>query len=685
MLTENTPPVEGENIAELDIPTPDWLAITEEAYRTSTEYMDANYRKQIEKNVSNFRSRHPKGSKYHTDAYKFRSRLFRPKTRSSMRRSEATFAQAMFATTDVITVDPVDQANKDQDQKAEVWMALLNHRLKHSIPWFLISCGAYQEAKVYGIVCSRQEWEYEVIDETFTQIDPITQDEIEVTQPKVISDRPVCELVEWENIRFDPAAKWYDPVKTSPYFQELMPMYVGDVLEMMHKEDPKTGAPAWNEYTRDEVLSCGQLPTKGQDTTKMTKEGNKTDPNDLDHKTREFEIVWVIRNFVRKEGTDYEYYTLSTHKLLTKPAPTKNILGRPYRIGITSLETHRCQPSSDVELGQDLQSEANDTVNQRLDNVKLALNRGKYVKRNGNTDLLTLKRSYPGRIVMTDDPERNIKEEQIPDVTGSAYQEQDRINTDMDDLLGGFAGGSVMSNRMLNETVGGMNLINQSGNAVTEYTVRTFVVTWVEPVLNDLIKLIQTYENDENIQKFAQSVGAQITTREELTQDMTAEASVGFGSLDPKTRSQIIYQTILAFGKAVPWAMQGLDVKRVAKEIFGPLGFRDGGKFFANLGDGPPGAPPDQKADIMAQQVQLKREEMQMKGQIEMARIKADFEAKMAIEAAKHEMTLEQFYAKLDFDMDKLNLDIMKEMTRREDIMSKREEMILKTQMGEGI
>ena len=676
MLTEEAP-MEGDEYAGTEQEEIDWLSIAKEAYKTSTDYLDANYRKQWEKNVSNFQSRHPSGSKYYTDAYKFRSRMFRPKTRSAIKRSEAQFAAAMFATSDVITVDPVDQMDAEEDKQAEVWQAVLNYRLRHSVPWFLTCVGAFQESKIYGIVVSRQEWLYEEIQEEQVSTDPITQAEVRTPVKKVIEDRPVCELIEIENIRFDPAAKWYDPVGTSPYFIELMPMYVGDVLEMMKKQDPKTGRPAWKEYDRGEVLAYGQRVMGKSDTTGQAREGNKTDPKGNEQKAREFEIVWVHRNFVKKDGTDYEFYTLTDMAMLTDPVPSTSPLGRPYRVGISAIEAHRAIPAGDAELGAGLQAEANEIVNQRLDNVKIVLNRGKYAKRNSGTDLATLKRSYPGRIVMTDDP-GSIKEEIVQDVTGSAYQEQDRVNADMDDLLGGFAGGSVMSNRALNETVGGMNLINQSGNSVAEYGARTFVETWVEPVLSDLIKLIQLYESDEILQRFAKTASVQIGDRKQFMKRMSVAVSVGFGSLDPKARTQTVTQVLMALGKMAPWAMAGLDVKRLSKEMFGTVGYRDGSKFFSNLPDGPPQQPEDPM-------IGLKKQELEMKSQIEMARIKADYDVEMSKLAMQYNMTQDQLYAKLDLDERKHNLDIMKEMSRREDIATKREEMALRLKTGEGI
>ena len=47
------------------------------------------------------------------------------------------------------------------------------------------------------------------------------------------------------------------------------------------------------------------------------------------------------------------------------------------------------------------------------------------------------------------------------------YQEQDRLNVDYDELTGSFSQGSVMTNRKLGETVGGMGIRKHHDDAVT--------------------------------------------------------------------------------------------------------------------------------------------------------------------------------------------------------------------------
>ena len=57
----------------------DWLELAKNAYSSSTTYVDANYRKKWEDAINMFQSRHPQDSKYNTETYKHRSKLFRPK------------------------------------------------------------------------------------------------------------------------------------------------------------------------------------------------------------------------------------------------------------------------------------------------------------------------------------------------------------------------------------------------------------------------------------------------------------------------------------------------------------------------------------------------------------------------------------------------------------------------------
>ena len=131
-----------------------WLGLASDAYDQSTTFLDNNYRKQWDDWISHFQSRHVPGSKYHKAAYQYRSKVFRPKSRSSVRNNEAATAAAFFSNMQVVDVEPANQGDQVQRISAAIMQELLQYRLTKSIPWFQTCLGAMQDAMVTGAVCS---------------------------------------------------------------------------------------------------------------------------------------------------------------------------------------------------------------------------------------------------------------------------------------------------------------------------------------------------------------------------------------------------------------------------------------------------------------------------------------------------------------------------------------------------
>ena len=96
-----------------------WLQLAKDAHLSSTSYVDANYRKKWEDGLRMFQSRHPQDSKYLSDAYKHRSKIFRPKSRSLVRKHEAAAAAAFFSNLDVISTAAVNQNDRNQAASAD--------------------------------------------------------------------------------------------------------------------------------------------------------------------------------------------------------------------------------------------------------------------------------------------------------------------------------------------------------------------------------------------------------------------------------------------------------------------------------------------------------------------------------------------------------------------------------------
>jgi len=589
-----------------------WLDLARRAYESSTTYLDTNYRKQWERNISLFRSQHPSGSKYNTQSYLHRSRLFRPKTRAAIRTNEAAAAAAFFSTQDVIDVRPENDSDPEQRESAWVLKHLLQYRLTKTIPWFQTVIAAYQESLIFGVVCSHQYWEY--AEKKVSSDEPVldaegeavlNEDGTEAVEKKedveVIKDYPVVRLIAAENLRIDAASDWWNPVNSSPYIVEIIPMYLQDVMEKMGEIDPKTNAPKWKTLSKEQLTET--ISKNEFDSTRQSRSGT-VDPRSTKKDISEFSTVFVHKNIIRKGDKDWIYYTAGTQYMLTEPKPLTEIYPhlrngeRPYTMGCSILEAHKTFPTSLVEMSQDLQTAVNDLSNQRSDNVSLVLNKRYHIRRSANIDIHALKRSVPGGSVMMDDPTRDVQVVNTPDVTQSSYQEQDRLNVDFDEISGNFSQSTVQTNKSLNETVGGMEMLSAGANQQMEYMLRTFSETWVEPVLRQLVRLEQYYETDEVVMAVAVNAAAQdqeemegesaIYTRfgesedtdELLRHEMTVSVNVGIGATDPVKKIDRLLLGIRTMAEIDPNIVQVIDPKEVSIEVFGALGYKDSQRFF---------------------------------------------------------------------------------------------------------
>lgn len=544
-------------------PNKDWLSLANNAYSTSTTWFDASIRMQAERDIRQFQSAHPRDSKYLTDTYRARSKVFRPKTRSAIRSSEAQAAAAFFSTEDVVNVSALDDNDPMHKASAELQKALLQYRLTHSVPWYQFLIGGYQEAQALGVVQAYFEWDAE-------------------------NDRPRAELIPIENLRIDPAADWMDPVGSSPYIIQLLPMYAQDVIERTRRDRLP-----WKPVTAEQLRQS----TRTTDSIRQQREGNRTDSKDQGGVT-DFTVVWVHRVVVRSGGQDWMFYTLGEQALLSDPVPLQQAYWhgrRPYVIGTCFLEAHRLYPTSKPALTRETQAEINEIANQRIDNVKFAMNKRYFVRRNQQVDVRSLVRNVPSSVTLMNDPDKDVKVVDTPDVTGSSYQEQDRLNLDFDDVAGVFSGSSVQSNRALNETVGGMQLLSGGSNQMGEYELRTFAETFVEPAIKQIIALEQHYESDEAVlmiagerAALAREFGLTEITEDLLMHEVVTRVNVGVGStntFNALERFGLALRMVReAFGDA---AMQRLQFDEVVAEIFGKSGYKDGRRFFIQEGDDP--------------------------------------------------------------------------------------------------
>ena len=653
----------------------DWLELSRSCYDSAVDYVQGAHRDDWERNLNLFNNEHPSGSKYNSDAFKRRSRLFRPKVRSYVRKNEAITAQAFFSTNDVVNISPQNDNDPQQLASAGIMQELLNYRLQKTIPWFRLLVGARQTADIYGITAAKIYWHYaEAEDGKQVMQDendmPIIKEDGNLdVQPKmtVIKDEPVIEPIEPENVLFDPASDWLDPVGSSPYLIIRRPMFAIDVKQMMVDADPKTGQPAWKELD-DATLQKG----KEEDAADLDDARNMFDGpsrRDTDAPIEDYEVVFVHENFVKRGDQDYHYYTLATAAMLTDPAPVDEVYlhckngNRPVVVGYSNIEAFKPYPSSRVEMLGPLQQESNDLANLRMDALKFSLTPMVKVRRGNKALVPALMNRSPGKVITMDDPNTDVVEMSPPPVNGQAYGEQDRLNLDFDELAGNFNNSSIQSNRRMNETVGGMAMLSGQSNTLMEYDLRVFSEAFVEPVLRQMVHLEQAYETDSVVLALAaekadlfQKYGINQITDDLLQGELTVNVNVGIGGTDPLMQGRKFALAMQTFGQLVsplvqlygPNVLETSGVEAIASEIFGKAGYKDGQRFL-NFKDGQGEDPRIQQLQAQLGQMgqiiqqlqgqvkdknidrQLKLAEAQMKGQMDTQKAQMDVEGKAAL------------------------------------------------------
>jgi len=551
---------------------PNWLQRAKDAFRFSTTYIDSNYRRQWDDSIRAFNNQHAADSKYNGELFRKRSNLFRPKTRAIIRKNEAAAAAAFFSNIDLIDVTPTNQSDKAEIVSAEVTKQLLQYRLSKTIPWFQVCVGGIQDAQVQGAVAAHVHWRF------FEKFGHKGDRE-------ALEDKPVVDLIPIENIRIDPSADWMDPIGTSPYVIHIIPMYWCDVQDKMNFPNPK--GQTWKKYASSQVF--GQRYDATDDSTRQARIQVAQDPTQQRRTVSDYDIVWVHRHIHRWDGQDYEFYTLASERMLTDPQLLKDTVWhgvRPYVMGKVNLETHKPMPSSIATLVKPLQEEANDLQNQRMDNVKLVLNKRWFAKRGKNVDLASLVRNVPGGITLLDDPEMDVKEITWPDVTQSSYLEQDRVDGDFSDLVGNFNPMQVQAQRTGRESTNTMRMLQGPTNLLTEYMLKTFVETFVQPVLRQVMMLEQHYESDLTLIALAgdkaqvfKKYGVNEVTDAVLDNELNITVNVGMGATDPAQKIQRFAYALQVFTGICKMPPPGIDLKEVWKELAGLSGYQDGTRF----------------------------------------------------------------------------------------------------------
>ena len=674
------------------------LSFLGDAKRRSRTYQQTVVMGMWEQSEAAYRSEHGSRSKYSREQYKNRAKYFKPKTRAAVRKNMTATDLALFGSQDVIQTEAADDGNPLQVANAALLREILNARLNNKtlrsgLPWWQTVMGARQMTQISGVVCSKQEWRYRcikskgieeveqpyldpmgqpVLDETgqpFTQVVEVEREYVDVTE-----DKPTVTLIPSEMVLIDPETNWINPAQNSPTLIVIWPMHVDDVRAMMDEEKSTT---PWRQID-DATLSSALYSESELMGLKQAREGDAAAAQLSGARMggMGYEIVEVRENFFRKNGRDYHTWTLKDQVILSDPAPTEDVYPahrgiRPYTIGTDALEAHVLYPQSHVDSWRASQDEINDFANIRMDGARQSVYPVAKVIAGKGIDYKAVQRRDQQGIILVREPNDVTFDRPTANVSG-VDREVQLLSNDFDELAGIFSQNSVQSNRQIGDTVGGMQLIAANANATSEFDLRCFIETWVEPVLSQLVMLEQFYEDDAtllavagNRAKLFEKFGISEITDELLESQVQLSVSGGIGGSDPmqkliKFKSTFdIAQPMLAL--AMQQGKAKVKFEEVFNEIFSQAGYKNGASRFIELqdeGEQPP-IPPEKVQELMqalqaAQQeieklksgqemkaqTDLAKTKMQQQGETERIALQADADLKLQDDAQQHELLM---------------------------------------------
>lgn len=666
----------------------DWLSLAIRAYDDGRNYFQTELSKRVRQAMDHFNNKHAAGSKFASPTFPSqRSSLFRPKTRQLANKFLAQGANAFFATSDVVQVEAANKGDKDQAEAAKFRRAILNHRLSKTIPWFKLLSSAIVDADNLGVAILRQWWKRQ------RKYIHVVQNGKYAENVDNSIDHAYSSLVPIEAFILHPQCDWMDPIGSSPYVIHRDNMHIDDLLVAMavrkEEEDAANGRDLYGvpyvQMTRSELERHVKSGDASEDSGERSKRNaGRSDQEQQSVSDKRFGTLRVWRVIYREDGIDWYFETLGRNAMLSEPVPLSiaqfGYPKRPYQMGSVWVSPNSVYPEGSSGLISQLQVELNENVNQRIDNLRQQTNARHLVRRGSAIDLNSLLRNIPGGVVMTGDPNNDVRPLVTKEFGPSVYGEADRINVEMDDLAGAFGGASVSSNQQLNKTVGGMDLLGENANVMSEYKLRCISESLIEPALRQLDELNAMFETDEQVIAICLSdamieldpdIQAQIDqqfpqpapqeppaegqppqppqdpnkpARDEAVKKAMQEkalrlfraavnisVSVGFGNTSPQKRIEKLSTALSTIQAFAPQMMAGADVSEIAKEVLGAIGYDNGSRLFPALrgNENPMIAVLQQQVQALQQQLDSNMAKEQVKEKI------AQIQAQTALQIAQ--------------------------------------------------
>lgn len=423
------------------------------------------------------------------------SNLFIPKTEAYIHRKMGDFVGAYSS--NFFSFLPTQSGSK---AGAKILEGVVDYYLNvhGTIEWLPTVMNLAKNALTYNYAPFIVDWIDNVEEETVIT-ERLTENGVEIAEEKVKIDRgyPIVEAIPPEDFFIDPTIGW-DEIKYARY--AVVRKWVDKAFY-----DEQVEAGVWDDVVPSELFTdeFGIQISDPLKVARLTTSGDMiTSHGDVNNGLLEIHKFYFY--YDHGDGLEPSYMCLTgNHQyVLEEPTPLGNDLSEedgsdpwPFGIGMQFIEPHQVYSRALPEKLEQLQIEINAIRNQRRDNVAQVLNREKYMTPEAGVDPATLSRSYAGKVTVV----RNlnaIKWDMPPDITASAYNEENAAQSDMDQLIGESAM-RLGAPGPRKETATTARIMASNAEYMTGLDVTVFGLTAIKPIIKKLSRLIKQNAPEE--------------------------------------------------------------------------------------------------------------------------------------------------------------------------------------------
>lgn len=402
--------------------------------------------------------------------------LFVPYTFQAVETIAPRLVTAIFNNRPYMTAVPLSNTAYENARNMEM---LLDYQAEKYLDPVLFFTMVFKDALIYGTSIVKTTWKF--TEKTVRVNNYVSDKRIsslkkkEVKEEKVTTyDAPYMEIVPLENFFFDPNASEIDEARY------VIHRYYEDVDTI--KEKIKEGVYKVKKEDKDKISEMGGEYSDSFSSYQRVDavSGGNTKPEGM----AEILEFWGEDCIVKLAGDvvllmDYNPFYHGE---------------RPFVKFIDYPVANEFYGIGEVEVIESMQEELNTTRSQRMDNVSLAINNMWKVRRNAGVDASQLV-SRPNGIIEVDEMD-DLDTLTVPNMTESAYREEQLIKEDMDRTTGvnDYTRGDNPARR---ETATTASLLTESANERFKLKIRLMEKTSFKKVGYQLVALNQQFITEE--------------------------------------------------------------------------------------------------------------------------------------------------------------------------------------------